>query len=295
MLYILNKTEDNLNEAYLVCDDKGNKKYLTYYELSRLHDVCDFYESKLGLVKNGKVVRQSYTIIGKFIKGRNKEIFYLVSDTLGNMKPFSRAKLLGSKGLFTNAIVSDKIVKFKSGSIPSLISKRNVITNKINDSTVIKISRLHANSVGSLGANPKFIGRRLKDNKMGVVKFPLSGGSYDCINEVVCYELGKLFGFDVAEASIEKYKGQDCIISCYMYDDIGKTNAIQSLKSAIDVDNFHNIFNDNWIKYNYSKSALIKFIQMLMFDYLTRQQDRHISNIAFYNKDLYSLYDNGRC
>lgn len=94
MFYILNKTENNLNEAYLVCDDKGNKKYLTYYELSRLHDVCDL--------------------------------------------------------------------------------------------------------------------------------------------------------------SIEKYKEQDCIISCYMYDDIGKTNAIQYLKSAIDVDNFHNIFNDNWIKYNYS-------------------------------------------
>lgn len=27
-----------------------------------------------------------------------------------------------------------------------------------------------------------------------------------------------------------------------------------------------------------------------MFDYITRQEDRHISNIAFYENDLYSLY-----
>lgn len=144
----------------------------------------------------------------------------------------------------------------------------------IDISTVERIGNVNRACLGAVGVNPKFIGRRLRDNKIGVVKFPLSGGSYDCINEVVCYELGKLFGFDVAEASIEKYKGQNCIISCYMYDDIGKNNAIQSLKSAIEVNGFHSKFNEKWIRFNYSDSAMIKFIQMIMFGYLTRQQDR---------------------
>lgn len=148
--------------------------------------------------------------------------------------------------------------------------------------------------IGISGVNEKFIGKRLSDNKLGIVKFPLISESYDCINEVVCYELGKLFGFDVADASIESYKNRECIISCYDSNDKYFQNNIKSLKSILGTERFHSRFNTKWLIENYGQDGYKKFVQMLMFDYITRQEDRHISNIAFTKETMYSLYDNGR-
>ena len=144
------------------------------------------------------------------------------------------------------------------------------------------------------GVGQKFIGRRMTDNRLGIVKFPLYVGSLDCLNEVVCYELGRLFGFDVVEASLETYNGKDCAISCYNSVDVEVRNDIKTLKAWLGTENFHQRFSVSWIREQFGEDSVKKFIQMLMFDYLTRQQDRHINNIAFTQTHMYSLYDNGR-
>lgn len=160
-----------------------------------------------------------------------------------------------------------------------------------NESTVISLPN---SSYGIVGVNEKFLGKRIIDNRIGVVKFPLSVDSLDCVNEAVCYHLGLLFGFDVAEASLELYKGRTCVISCYSNNFIFEYNDIKTLKSILGTANFHSKFKMDWIFSNFGKMGQIKFIQMVLFDTITNQRDRHINNIAFSNDNLYSLYDNGR-
>lgn len=86
------------------------------------------------------------------------------------------------------------------------------------DNTVLKVAPVMC----TIGVGQKFIGRRMDDNRLGIVKFTLYASSLDCLNEVVCYELGRLFGFDVVEVSMETYAGKDCVISCYENKGLGK-------------------------------------------------------------------------
>lgn len=165
-----------------------------------------------------------------------------------------------------------------------------LLRGKDMDSTVLKV----APAMCTIGVGQKFIGRRMTDNRLGIVKFPLYDGSLDCLNEVVCFELGSLFGFDVVEASMETYDDKDCVISCYADNSLCVKNDIKTLKSWLGTVNFHQRFNVSWIREQFGEDSVKRFIQMLMFDYLTRQHDRHINNIAFTQTQMYSLYDNGR-
>ena len=85
------------------------------------------------------------------------------------------------------------------------------------------------NPFGVAGVNEKFIGKRLCDGRIGVVKFSLSNDSLDSVNEVICYHLGQLFGIDVAEASLEYFNGRQCVISCYPDNSVFEYNIINSL------------------------------------------------------------------
>ena len=176
-----------------------------------------------------------------------------------------------------------------SGSIPFLGKLQHDILSK---STVVKIHDIEAGTASSLGVSKKFFGRRIKDGALGCIKFPLVSGSYDIDNEVLAYELSKLLKFDVAEATTEVYNNTKCVISVYKYKYGVET--IKSLKSEIGTINFHSKFNKDWFIKEKSNSTWNKFLQMIMLDLIMHQVDRHISNIAFIGKDLYSLYDNGR-
>ena len=194
-----------------------------------------------------------------------------------------------SSKLFSNIkISSDGKIRMLNGSIPFL----NNLSKLRNTDTVIKISNISGITPGSIGVGKKFFGKRISDEKVGCVKFELFPNSYDIKNEVLAYKLGKMLNFDVAEASFEKFENSKCIISIYNYN--VNTEKIQSLKSEIGTENFHSKFNKNWFIEHKSIGAWNKFIQMVIFDLIMHQTDRHISNIAFKNKNLYSLYDNGR-
>lgn len=290
MWYVVSKSIDSQGIFYLIIYNEKVRQLVDEVNFKSLSNkICPYFEDKLTLIVNKVYKRQSYTLLGKYFKGKNREVYYVYSDWNGTLNHISRRQLLLQNIQFSNAIVSDNMIRFKSGSIPFL-GHDNRETRKF---TVEKLGEIEYNTIGFKGVNKKFKGRRLSDGKFGIVKFPLVQESYDCINEVVCYELGKLFGFDVAEASLEYYLGKECIISCYKDNSI-VYNSVKSLKSIIGTNDFHKNFQPSWIIKNYGRKSLVKFIQMLLFDFITRQEDRHISNIAFYNNELYSLYDNGR-
>lgn len=292
MLFLINKRSNkNGTISVLLMNEKGRKQLVTENEYNNIKDkICYFYPDRVSLFNENICIKESYTILGKFYKGRKNDVFYLVSDPYGNLLKLARHTILTSNYVYSNANVGNNLIKFKSGSIPFL----GTLKKNISKSTITKLSNTIKGTSGSIGVNRKFIGKRNIDDRIGIVKFPLGSQSYDCINEVVCYHLGILFGFDVAEASIETYNDRFCVISCYKNNNLLLNNTIKSLKSSIDVDNFRSLFNLKWLEETFSKNTVKKFIQMLMFDYITRQEDRHISNIAFYENDLYSLYDNGR-
>lgn len=294
MKYVLCKYI-NKHEIYYMVTNMA-KEVISYDEntfLKYKDKFCDFYSDRLAVINNNQCLNYSYILLGKFMRSKNKS-YYLISDPYGKRISLSREDLIQKVNLglvFSNATIKNNIIRFKNGSIPIL---NNQTRNNIHRDTVVKLGTIDSGTPGSIGVNKKFFGKRLNDNKLGVVKFSLPGSDYDIINEVVCSELGKLFGFDVAEASLEYYNNTSCVISCYKDNSIAYNEKPKSLKSYITPENFRKTFSMDWIVSQFSFECKKKFIQMVMFDFLTRQEDRHISNIAFYKESLYSLYDNGR-
>lgn len=275
-----------------MCDIHGESKCLiNQVEYNKLaYKISKFDKNKIALYKNGRLIRNSITVLGKYYYGKQKEIRYLACDGRLNKASMTRKELQAKykEIQFSNIkLYSNGSIRMLNGSIPFL----NNLETLRNNNTVVKLSNITGITPGYIGVSKKFFGKRVMDGKVGCIKFELFPNSYDIKNEVLAYELGKLLKFDVAEASFEEFDGHKCIISIYNYD--VHTEKIASLKSEIGTDNFHKRFNKNWFIQNKSLEAFNKFIQMIMLDLIMHQTDRHISNIAFKNNQLYSLYDNG--
>jgi len=164
-----------------------------------------------------------------------------------------------------------------------------------NETTVERLGENICSS-SSTGNNEKFLGRRICDGKLGVVKFPIIKSSLDCINEVVAYRLGLLFGIPVCKASREVFDGRACIISEYAVapDDVNRIVSLRRAVGEADRTKFNAIFNIDWICSHISREAMQDYIRMILLDILMRQTDRHVKNIAFINNKMYPLFDNGR-
>jgi hypothetical protein len=254
-------------------------------------EMCNFRHDRLALLDdNGNILNNKYTIIGKYYTGKQKLIEYITCDGIGRKTNINKNKIIAlGEDKFTNITISKNgQIRFIHGSIPFIVKEEKIK----NRDTVVKLGNISQGTIGSIGVGTKFLGKRLKDDKIGCVKLELFPKSLDINNEIVAYELGKLLGFDVAEASFEIYKARRCIIS--IYGDEALKGNIKTLKSEIGTDNFHSKFNRNWVVENKSTRAWYKYVQMIMLDLIMHQTDRHISNIAFTDNDLYSLYDNGR-
>lgn len=158
--------------------------------------------------------------------------------------------------------------------------------------TVTKLGSIEACNSGTMGVCKKFLGFRNRDNRFGCIKLGMKSDDLDNANEVLAFLVGSKLGFDVAESSYEIFDGRKCIISLYNYE-LCKEKIVQ-LKSLIGAQDFHSKFSRKWVEATIGKEAWDKFIQMLMFDLIMHQTDRHINNIAFIGNTMYSLYDNGR-
>lgn len=164
--------------------------------------------------------------------------------------------------------------------------------NSFSNNTVIKIGELN-NSNSSRGVAEKFLGKSKSNNEIGVIKFPIHKYSYDCINELVVYDLCCLFGIRCCVASKEVYNGKECIMSHFYKD--GNFISCRKLINSNDLNKFNNLFNMKYLKDNVGDSAVSDFVKMIFIDYLTRQEDRHINNFGFIENRMYPLFDNGRC
>lgn len=247
--------------------------------------------NNIPVIKDGKITHNIhlYTVVGKFIERKNKKYLLIRGD--GTYLKVNEQELirLNANGVITNLIKSNAIVRLKSGSIITLNKARNN-TNK--EDTLIKIHDYDDMEAGSPGVAKKFIGMDKGTRLCGMAKYTVTPSRNDNKNEVLAYELGKLFGVKVCRAKFGVYKTDDnWVLSVFEYD----IRKLMSCKKAFGTDNFHNNFNVANIEKYFGEKAVDNFNRMVIFDTITFQEDRHISNFAFMNRDMYPLYDNGRC
>lgn len=231
-------------------------------------------------VDNNCVRRHGYALL------KRQGDRYIVVNTVGyikNVSAFDIIRLIG-RGVMSNCYNDENgAVHLLEGDLP--------IENLPMD-TVLQLLWKDSGAAGCQGLNDKFVGVTMT-GRIGIVKIPVD--RYESMNEVACYRLGKLFGVDVAEAAVVSFNELRCVMSYFMYDP--QNECITSLFKAVgcsDLSRFVTKFNMTWLRESFGEPAVQKFYQMLAFDTITRQTDRDYSNIAFYNGNLYSLFDNGR-
>lgn len=176
------------------------------------------------------------------------------------------------------------------GPVPKIREYENGTLEFTNNTVSKLLSFSDATTSGGIGG--KFLGMRTSDNKLGIVKRRFGESTFDNTNEVICWRLGKLFGVKVCEASFEYFRGEEFVIS--VYDELQPE--FVSCKSAFFRPGkaFYKTFNKKEIELRFGEKAFIDFKRMIIFDLLTRQEDRHINNFGFVSNGMYPLYDNGR-
>ena len=238
----------------------------------------------------GRVSKENcVTVLGKLL---NEDKVFLVITPKGDIKKMTEAELIcfSIRDRVTNIVKSKKFIKLRKGKMPLLQEDNKEVVDSIEK---IRDIDLYEAQLGSVGTLMKFFGYRKRDRRVGVVKYSLGDILNDNINEVICYKLGKLFGVNVCEASLEIYEGKhNCVISLYEYEPYKEY--LRTCKSVFGTEHFKSDFSVSNIERLFSKKAADDFKRMVIFDCLTFQEDRHISNFAFIDNRMYPLYDNGR-
>ena len=127
-------------------------------------------------------------------------------------------------------------------------------------------------------------------DEFGIKKKRLSPVITDTESEVICYRLAQIFNINCCPV---EQVDKDWTFSKYLYD----FNKDMFRHIRLDMTNYTgDLFNDLLRSYSDLKTSIY---QMVLFDFVTRQDDRHRSNMAvIYTEEskryLYPLYDNGR-
>jgi len=129
------------------------------------------------------------------------------------------------------------------------------------------------------------------DGSFGIAKKRLHPYSDDAKNEVVVYRIAKKIGVKAVEA---KMLDSETVFSKYEFD-INKQYLVHgryiTKGQVIDCDTYESLIN------GILKSYADDINRMILLDFLTLQDDRHLSNWAIsFNGEpaMYPLYDNGR-
>ncbi|MBP3887708.1 MAG: hypothetical protein J6F30_08690 [Cellulosilyticum sp.] len=137
------------------------------------------------------------------------------------------------------------------------------------------------------GNNVKYYTR--KGDKFGIAKKRLSPVITDTESEVVCYRLSKLL--EVNCCPVEQIDS-NWTFSEYLYN--FNKEVFKHVRQDM-VNYTGDLFDDLLKTYPDLRDDIYK---MILFDFITRQDDRHRSNIAILytneKRTLYPLYDNGR-
>lgn len=271
-------------ESYQVFDtETGEDKILKSYDnCYYLRDISNYPTRSWcsDNIFNPSIIVLGYTIIG--------EIRYFIIS-LGSTKYYLMRYdcILVNCERLTNAYFSYKY-KLIFGSNIELQDLSNIFPEQSFE----YIGTVTGSQIGSVGMNEKFIGKQLGTDKLGVVKFPLqsSNGFTDCKNEVICYELGKLFGVPCCEVIEGKVNGRDCIMSVYEYNPY-KEDIISFNKALIKLG--YTELNISALIEAYGEDFRKDYYRVVAFDYVTCQGDRHNSNLSILNGRVYPLFDNG--
>ena len=157
------------------------------------------------------------------------------------------------------------------------------------ESIFIKKKDMEGNSVNSPeGYNIKRYG--VYDGKYGIYKQRISPLTTDVESEVAVYLLAKRLGIPCCPA----YRvDANSIFSEFVYDFAEEyiVHFRRLFEGARSDNEYENLVN---VRPQYKE----QIIQMLLLDFITRQDDRHLSNIAIKvnreGESFYPLYDNGR-
>jgi hypothetical protein len=132
----------------------------------------------------------------------------------------------------------------------------------------------------------------ISDGDFGIKKQRLHGLSTDAENEAAAYKLGLLLGVNICEA---RMLDGSSVFSKYEYDFTCEF-LVHARNYFKDGEQSGHLYRDLVKKFPKLKAEIQK---MLLFDFITRQEDRHLSNFAVIetpsDSRFYSLYDNGRC
>lgn len=139
------------------------------------------------------------------------------------------------------------------------------------------------------GQNIKSYG--ISKGNYGILKQRLNGVVTDAESEVAVYRLSKILNIDVCPAW---FVSPDVIFSQFVYN-FSKEFLVHVRRYFKDGERTGELYGDLINKFPSFKDDIDK---MCLLDYITRQDDRHLSNIAILhsgNKEtFYPLYDNGR-
>ena len=197
---------------------------------------------------------------------------------------FSRYKLT-EVAVTTHAINSSDLIWIaynKNDRLQDVLSEvfKSVFGRKVD---------LQGNSVDTPeGYNIKRYG--VYNGRYGIFKARIHPLSTDVESEIAVYKIAQLIGVPCCPA----YRaGEDTVFSEFVYD-ISKEYIVhfrRFFEFGRSDDEYMNLLS---VRPRYQKD----FIKMLVLDFLTRQDDRHLSNIAVKisenTESFYPLYDNGR-
>lgn len=128
------------------------------------------------------------------------------------------------------------------------------------------------------------------NGNLAIVKKSLQDNTVDCIAEELAYNIATKLGIKCAPA---QYLGNNI---CYSIIDenIDLIHAEDLFK--LDEHNVQRVY-ESLLKKQVPTSTLIDYLRMVLFDILTIQLDRNMTNFAFYKNNgiihMYRLYDNG--
>lgn len=149
----------------------------------------------------------------------------------------------------------------------------------------------------SLGVYTKYI--KIIDGHRYLVKSGRGDGKskssiLEPITECICYELAQLMGIDCAEYSLEEDNGELLSISKWFYDEEEeKFYSANKLMKILGItrDDLYNKFINN------IEDIQIHLDNMIVFDYIVNNTDRHLKNFGFLAKEdkirFAPIYDNG--
>ncbi|PKM48903.1 MAG: hypothetical protein CVV02_18300 [Firmicutes bacterium HGW-Firmicutes-7] len=275
---------------------KNSRKYTTGYLKWENTEVGVIYENSTLIMTSPKL----NPIVAVITQGKKQwnssEYIEFLSDRVISNNRRDIEKILFRLGISMYDIF--KIVELTYALNPKDLfwvapNKEMRFTDAIKG-TFTNIFRQSLNERGSSVNSPD--GQNIKSyaishDRYGIAKKRLNNLMTDAESEVAVYKLGELLGIEVCPAW---FIDEDTIFSEFVYD-FSREYMVHARRYFKDGERTDDLYNDLITKFPLFKKEIAK---MCILDFITRQDDRHLSNLAIVTKGthsrMYPLYDNGR-